>query len=161
MLKDRDCLLPVTLVVADPRVSGDGDSFVSISGLVVYLAQFSSGNEEPSWIDSFARIREEPQHHCIAFETSAYQFALIKDKIKPKIPFTSLPTTEPGHCICQSDLKSMCKYLNHGKCTVRHKLKPYKLANKDYPLSLLKNKFIVLKQTELAPYKTIESFKSL
>lgn len=158
MLKNCDSLLPITLAVPDPRVGGEGDSFESICSVIVSLSGFSSGNEVPSWMDSFARIREEPQHHCVAFESSAYQFALIKDKIKPARSDILTPHPEPGHCICQPDLKPICKYLNHGKCTIRHKLKPYKLANKDYPSSLQKNKFIIFKPNKPEAYKSLSQY---
>jgi hypothetical protein len=125
---------------------------------VVKISHLSHTSEEQSWIDGFAKIRQEGQLNCTAFETSAYQYGLLRDKVKVSRVQAESFIEEEDHCICQYDIKNLCKSRNFGRCTVRSKLKQLKMTGNEIPTSLHKNKFIIFKLHRPGGYKIVNGF---
>ena len=151
-------LLPITLAIPDPRIANEGDSLLDIVKVIKGLVSFSPICEECSWLDGFARIRADPQLNSIAFESTAYQYALAKEKISVSkeqvVQYTEHMTTT---CLCPNELKNNCKLQEYGLCSSQKKMKGYFIAGKDFPTSMLKNKFIIFKIHHPFPYKIVKS----
>ena len=151
-------LLPITLAIPDPRISNEGDSFLDIVNVIKVLASFSFINEECSWLDGFARIRADPQMNSVAFESTAYQYALAKEKITvSKEQVDKYNEKNIMQCICLNELKYHCSLKEFGICTSKKKMKAYLIAGKDFPSSMLKNKFIILRMNHPYPYKIVKN----
>ena len=145
MLDDRDSLLPITLAVPDPRIEGFGASFEEIAAIVELLCHFSADLEESSWMEGFAKIRQQPQQDCLAFETSAYQFGLAQK------PGRKVVLPDDGKCLCPYDMRSSCKVKDFGRCTVYKKMKNVENEVKYWD----KNKFILFRPVTGSPYKVV------
>lgn len=137
-------------------MSNEGNSFGEISGLIKKLVEFSEYTDERSWLDGYARLKADPQMNCIAFESTGYQYSLAKDNIiVTKDQLESYKKPLLSYCTCPNEFRPHCKFKEYGHCTSLKNMKGYLIAGKEIPVSMLKNKFIVLKLHDPFPYKII------
>jgi hypothetical protein len=159
VLKTPDMLLPITLAIPDPRIENEGDSFFDIAKLIDKFSQFSIMSEEGSWLDGFARIRAEPQMNSVAFESTAYQYALAKEKVVvSKEQADNYIEFKSTGCLCPNEIKNSCKMAEVGQCLSLKKMKGYLITGREFPKSMLKNKFIVFKLHQPHNYKIVRNF---
>lgn len=154
-----DTLLPITLALPDPRIANEGDSMMDVVKFIVALAEFSPNCDECSWLDGFARIRAEPQLNTIAYESTAYQYALAREKVEvSRDQVESYVAKTVLRCACPNELKNNCKLAEFGSCSSYKKMRGYLIAGKDMPTSMTKNKFLIYKLHSPHPYKVIKNF---